>query len=140
MSAYAQVTPVDANGNILGGPGGRLFRDSAATVQASGTPTAPGAGAAVASVTVPAAGLWEVVCSYWLSGTVAAGDANNLQLKQGATVRLTPLPVPAVVNTLPPRLTVVLNCAAGDTVSLNAIAGGSASAVYNAVLVARQVG
>lgn len=145
MPTNPVFTPVDGNGNVIGGSAAnpsvaKAFRDSAATVQASGALTAPTAGMAVATVTIPTAGLWEVTAFYFLSGTVAAGDANNLQLKQNTTVRLTPLPLPAVANTLPPQLTVVLNCAAADTVTLNAIANGTASAVYNTVLVARQVG
>lgn len=132
MPTNPVFTPVNASGNVIG--------DSAVTVQASGTPAAPTAGAAVASVTIPAVGLYAITATYFLSGTVAAGDANNVQLRQNATPRLTPLPLPAVANALTPAVTVVLNCAANDTVSLNAVGAGTAAAVYNAVLVARQVG
>lgn len=145
MPTNPVFTPVDGAGNVIGGSAAtpavtKQYRDSAATTQASGSPTAPTAGTAIAAVTIPAPGLYEVTVSYFLSGTVAAGDANNVQLRQNATVRLTPLPLPAVANAFPPPVVVVLNCAASDTVSVNAVAGGTASAVYNATVVARQVG
>lgn len=136
----------DGEGNIAGVANGNLqtqtkgFRDGTATAQGSGAVTAPTAGAVIATVTPGAAGLWEVQIWWSLSGTLVAGDANNLQLRQTAAVRLTPLPIPATANLFPPPVTVVLSLSAVDTVSVNAIAAGSASAVYNAVIVARQVG
>ncbi|MFL4491559.1 hypothetical protein ACJ6WD_09900 [Streptomyces sp. VTCC 41912] len=145
MPTNPVFTPVDGAGNVIGGSAAtpavtKQFRDSVATTQASGSPTAPASGTAIATVTIPAAGLYEITAMYFLSGTVAGGDANNVQLRQNATTRLTPLPLPAVANAYPPPVVVVLNCTGSDTVSLNAVAGGTASAVYNATLVARQVG
>lgn len=116
------------------------YRDAAATVQASASVTAPAAGTALATVTIPSPGLWEVTISYYLSGTVAAGDANNLAFRWNTTPRFSPLLVPAVANAFPAPVVVVLAAAATDTVSIASIAAGTAAAVYNASLVARQVG
>jgi hypothetical protein len=145
MPTNPVFTPVDGAGNVIGGTAAnpavtKQFRDSAATAQASGSTTAPTAGAAITTVAIPATGLWEITASYYLSGTVAAGDANNLQLKQNATARLGPLLAPAVANAFPQPVVTVLSCAAGDTVTVNAVAAGSASCAYNATIVARQVG
>lgn len=136
----------DGEGNVAGVANGNLqtqtkgFRDVNVTVQASGSVATPAAGAAIATVTPGVAGLWEVQIWWSLSGTLVVGDANNLQLRQTAAVRLSPLPIPATANLFPPPVTVVLSLSAVDTVSVNAIAAASASAVYNAVIVARQVG
>lgn len=145
MPTNPVFTPVDGAGNVIGGSAAqptvtKQFRDSATTAQASGTQTAPTAGTAIASVTIGTAGLYEITTMVFLSGTVAAGDANNMQLRQNATARLTPLLVPAAANAFPQPTVVVLNCAASDTVSVNAVANATASAVYNATVVARQVG
>lgn len=141
MATTPSVTVVDQLGVPVGFTGPtRQYRDSIVTAQASGSVTAPGAGVAIASVTIPAVGLWEITATFFLSGTVSAGDANNVQLRQNVAVRLTPIPVPATANLFPPPVVVVLNCVATDTVSLNAVGAGTASAVYNAVVTARQVG
>lgn len=118
----------------------KLFRDSAATVQAAGSVLGPTAGAAIASVTVPATGLYEVVVSLYLFGTVAVAETNNVQLRQNATARLSPLMVPGLINVFPAPTTVVLSCAAADTVSVNAIGTATVTASYAAAITARQVG
>lgn len=116
-------------------------RDQNATAQGGGSQTNPTAATVVASAVVNAAGNWEIVVYPFLSGTIAAGDLNNLGVYQGTVLKFT-IPLPAVATTTQavPAYTIVLSCANGDTVSVKAIANASgASAVYNAAIVARQV-
>jgi hypothetical protein len=144
------VTLVDDTGNSLAVGGSLpvftgtpvpLTRDSHATQQKSGTATAPAAGATVAgNVTIPTAGMWEVTVSVFLSGTVAAGDANNVKLVQNAVDVLNPILMPATANAFPQPTVLVVSAAASDTLAVKAIGAGGASAVYSATIVARQVG
>lgn len=119
------------------------FRDQNATAQNGGSATNPTAATAITSITIPAAGMWEVQVWAFFSGTIAAGDLNNMNVKQGATVRWTALPLVAAAATTQPQtpFTLVLACNTGDVVSVTAVGNASgASAVYNAGLTARQVG
>lgn len=118
----------------------KLFRDAQVSLQKGGSVTAPLAGGNIATVTIVTAGLYEVTVWYFLSGTVAAGDANNFEILQNATARFALLPMPAVVDVLTFPVTLLLSCAATDTISVAAIGAGTASAVYNAAIVARRVG
>lgn len=116
-------------------------RDQLVTVQNGGSQTNPTAGTAVATVTIPTAGNWEITTYPFFSGTIAAGDLNNMGVFQGTANKFT-LPLPAVAQTAQPvmALPIILTCAAGDTVAVKAIANASgASAVYNAAVIARQV-
>lgn len=116
-------------------------RDQAPTVQNGGTQTNPTANTAIASVTIPFAGNWEITSYAFFSGTIAAGDLNNMGVFQGSTNRFT-LPLPAVAQTSQPVLPIptVIACAAGDVIAIKAVANASgASAVYNAAVTARNV-
>lgn len=116
-------------------------RDQTPTVQNGGSATNPTAGTAVASATVTAQGNWEVTAYAFFSGTIAAGDLNNIGVYQGTVLKFT-LPLPAVAQTAQPVLPIpiVLSCNSGDVIALKAIANASGvSAVYNAALVCRQV-
>lgn len=116
-------------------------RDQQPTVQNGGSQTNPTANTAVASVTIPSAGNWEVTAYAFFSGTIAAGDLNNMGIFQGSTNRMT-LPLPAVAQTAQPVLPipVVITCNVGDVIAIKAVGNASgASAVYNAAVVARQV-
>lgn len=119
------------------------FRDQAVTAQAGGSATNPTANAVIATVAIPSAGLWEITVYAFLSGTIAAGDLSNMQVRQNATVRFNALPLPAVAATTSsvPPFTMVVKCSVNDTVSVNAVGAASgAAAVYNAGLVARLIG
>src|SRR5689334_13025558 len=109
------------------------FRDSNVSLNGGGSVTNPGAGATIASVTIATGGVYEVTITFFLSGTIAAGDANNLKLQQNAVNVLTPIPVPAVANSYPHPVTVVVSAVATDVLKVVAIGAASgASAVYNA--------
>jgi len=148
------VTIGDVNGNALAtslASGGvaslqtASYRDSAITVQATGTASAPAAAAVVVTITPGTAGLWEVSGKVTISGTtVAAADTNNMALYQTSTARLNPILVivPSTTGStvewdIPP---VVLNLSAVDTVNVKALGNATASSVYGATLVARRVG
>lgn len=116
-------------------------RDQNVTAQNGGSATNPTAGTAIASAAVNAQGNWEVVSYPFLSGTIAAGDLNNMGVYVNTVLKFT-LPLPAVATTTQPvpAYTIVVACNNGDTVAIKAIANASgASAVYNAALVCRQV-
>lgn len=117
-------------------------RDQLGSLQTSGSATTPAANAALASVTVVTAGMYEVTAYAWLvSGTPGSADTNNVQLRQSGTSRGNLPQVGALNQPILPPFVALLNCAAGDTISLNAIAlSNGTTVVYAATLMARQVG
>lgn len=131
---------VSVTGTVSMSGAAKLFRDSAATVQAAGSATGPTAGTAITTVAITATGLWEITVGLFLFGTVAVAETNNVQLRQNATARLSPILVPGLINVFPAPTTVVLSCTATDTVSVNAIANATVTASYAATITARQVG
>jgi hypothetical protein len=102
-----------------------------------GTATNPSGGAAIATSGSLSAGKYVVTASTQLTGTVAAGDLNNMQLQVGATVvgkLLTVIPV-ATGNQVNPPVTV--DVPASTAVTVNAVGAASGvSAVYAAQIVA----
>lgn len=142
IPSHQVVVLGDGEGNLLTSASGAVKTSSAAgaSVQNSGTHTAPAAGQPIATVTIPATGLWSVTASYFLSGAApGSGDADNMQIQQNTEAALV-LALPPVQNLFPQPSTVVLECAAGDTVSVNAVGAGTAGLGYYATLVAEQVG
>lgn len=98
--------------------------------------TGPAAGATIASLVLPA-GTWAISWTVGLgSGAVAAADTNNMQLT-GPASPLTAI-IPAVANTQVPQPQVVLTTT-GVTVAVKAIALATATAVYEAQIVATPV-
>jgi hypothetical protein len=116
------------------------LRDEIATVQGGGSQTNPLAATVIASATTTDSGRWEVQAYPFFSGTVAAGDVNNIGVYQGTTLRFT-LPLPAVIATEPGQYyTIVLDCAQGDVISLKAIGNASgALAVYSGAVICRKI-
>ena len=116
-------------------------RDQNVTAQGGGSQTNPTAGTAVASAVVNATGNWEATAYPFLSGTIAAGDLNNMGVYVNTVLKFT-IPLPAVATTTQPvpAYKIIVACNNGDTVAVKAIANASgASAVYNAALVCLQV-
>jgi len=119
-----------------------LYRDLSTTVQSFGSVTNPGALATITSLAIPATGLYDIFASIFLSGTIAAADANNMRLTQQA-VNLLTLGIPAVASTTPWPLpsSLTLNCTAGDVIAVKSIGAASGvSAVYNGTIIAQRVG
>ena len=119
-----------------------LFRNESL---ANGAKTAaPAAGAALATLTTPEAGYYEVEIYAGLSGTLAAVDASNFEFRKGATV-VTVLAVAGngtgatASNTSigPFRFRVTLG--GSTTISVNATATATASSVYHCTMVATKL-
>lgn len=101
-----------------------------------GNATGPAAGATIASIVLPA-GTWAISWTVgYGAGAVAAAEQNNMQLT-GPAAPLTAI-IPAVANTQVPQQQVVLTTA-GVTVAVKAIGPGTATAVYEAQIVATPV-
>lgn len=102
-----------------------------------GSATTPGAGTAIATTGTLPSGLYEVVVTTSLEGTIAAAtDENNFQLQVGATV-LGGLSSEGVVG-VPfenPMIPVTVP-AAGAAITVNAIGAGTSGAVYKAQITA----
>ena len=113
-----------------------------ATVQGSGTQTAPVAGTNIASV-VLSPGVWEITAyaRLGLGGTPAAGDNDNARLRDETNaVNLLTLPLIATQNSVPVPITVRVTIASGTpTYVVEAVGAGTVSVVYCAYIVARKV-
>lgn len=105
-------------------------------LSAENSATGPGAGATIASIVLPA-GTWAISWTVgYGSGAVAAAEQNNMQLT-GPAAPLTAI-IPGVANTTVPQQQVVLTTA-GVTVAVKSIGAGTATAVYEAQIVATPV-
>jgi hypothetical protein len=150
----ALVAESDTSGNAvksIGASGGVFYagvgqyRDQSATVQNSATASAPTAGTAVATLTTPAAGTYEVYGTLSISGTtVATADSNNFNLKKGATTLLTNIPIAVNSTTGTPGAIpfgpVIVVLDGSTSVTVNAVANATGSSIYAAQLIGRLVG
>jgi hypothetical protein len=148
------VTEADTSGNAvksIGASGGVFYagvgqyRDQAATVQNSATAAAPTAGTAIATLTTPAAGTYEISGTLAISGTtVVAADSHNFNLKKGATTLLTNIPFGLISTTgavgSVPFGPVLVVLDGSTSVTVNAVGNATASSVYAAQLIGRLVG
>lgn len=121
------------------------YRDSQVTTQVASSAAAPGAGAVVATITPGVAGIYEVSGTVSISGTtVATAESNNMQLKQGGTVKLTNIPIAVNSTTGAPGSypfgPVLLNLDGATAVTINAVGASTASSIYAAQIVCRLVG
>ncbi len=108
------------------------------TLPAYGTQVAPTIGAAIATLAAPGAGNYKltVIPSYGSTADVI----DNMELKVGATV-ISTLKVQAAANGAP--ITHVFDrvaVAAGDAITVNAVAAGAVSSVYSVLILATPVG
>lgn len=138
--AYAvTVTQAQAAaGTILAnGPkrlmGWSILSGAASTTEATAQAVSPAAGATVVTLAGLPAGDYQVSWTVELSGTLAAADANNFQLLNGASVVAASENL-AVAGVYPQQGIVVTVPAAGS-VTVQAIALGTIGAVYRATLV-----
>lgn len=107
-----------------------------------GSATAPAANAAIATIAAPGAGTYEIyLLLFFSAGTAVLADSTNWQLRHGATVFSTfyaptgNFPAIEVAETRVPRMTI----AAGEAITINAAAAGTAGVTYNALILATQV-
>lgn len=112
---------------------------------ASGAKTAaPGVGAALATLTTPPAGYYQVDIWAGLSGTVATVDASNFEFRKGSAT-----PVVLAVsgngtgatasNTANGPFTFFVALNGSTTISVNATAASTASSVYHCTMIATKL-
>lgn len=109
------------------------------TLTNSGSATAPGAGAAIATITAPPAGVYKVNVTIVLSGT-AETALTNLRLRENAATIATALPslsaAAGPVNLCFDRVEVNDG---GGNLDVIAIAAATAGSVYSVVLQATRI-
>lgn len=103
--------------------------------QATASVTGPGAGATITSIALPA-GIYTVNWLVGLRGTTAAVDGDNFQLVIGATVLAQSISLSASGTEQQQQPIQVEVAVGGQTLSIQAIAAATATAVYRAQLVA----
>lgn len=106
--------------------------------------SAPGLGAALASLTTPPAGYYQVDIWAGLSGTVAAVDATNFEFRKGSIV-VAPLAVSGngtgagASNTANGPFTLFVSLNGSTSISVNATAASTASSVYHCTMIATKL-
>lgn len=131
--------------NLLGPEDGQVWRVSRITLDgltapaaagasqtSSGSQTSPGAAATIASIAA-AAGTYTVQWTVVLSGTLGAGDANNLQLTNAATQVAVSTNAGAAGTYVQQTATIVVP-AGGATVAVKSILAATVGGVYAAQL------
>lgn len=137
---FGAMLSIDATGRLrvqLGATPVPVQPPAAALVDGLGATArvvAPGAGAPIVTVAAPPAGTYDVqVRAAFDAGAPAAGDINNMELREGATVR-TSLQVLPVIASYPGVVVFRLNLDGATAVSVNATGAGTAGVGYNAQL------
>jgi hypothetical protein len=104
--------------------------------RAAGVVAAPGAGAVIASIPAPGAGVYSVEVQTWLQGGApVAADFTNMQLQHGAVAAGRLLAPTTPIAAVKERLTV----AAGEAITVNAVAAATAGVNYAAAIGATQI-
>jgi hypothetical protein len=110
------------------------------TLTGAGTATAPGAGAAIASIAAPPPGVYKVCLTIVLSGT-AETALTNLRLRENGNTVATALPslsaAAGPVNLTFDRVEVNEG---GGNLDVIAIAAATAGAIYTVVINATRIG
>lgn len=109
------------------------------SLQNGGKTAAPAANAALATLTTPAAGFYKIEAWFGLTGTLAAVDASNAELRAGSTVLAVLANSGAVTasgNAVAGPYTFYRRLDGSTSLTINATASATASSVYHATLVA----
>ena len=109
---------------------------SAASVGATGTATAPGAGTTLATVNAPVTGTYQVTA--WGHYGVTGDTAGNMRVQVNG-VTFTALPVQGSANGVPVPVTFTALLTAGQAVAVQNIAAGAAGCVYLAGVILTRV-
>ncbi|SRR5712691_5170392 len=131
---YPLSVPPTSTDLLLVGPPVHLtgwsLRDASGDVASSaeGQAVAPGAGAAIVTLSGLAAGTYDVTWTVALQGAAAAADANNFQLKNGAAAVVNSINAPAAGAY--PQVGARIVVVQGGTVTVNAIGAGTAGVTY----------
>ena len=112
------------------------------SVLVGGKTAAPAAGASLATITTPGAGYYRIEAWFGLSGTLAAVDATNAEVRAGNTV-LASLANSGVIsasgNAAAGPFTYYRRLDGATTLTINATATSTASSVYHATLIATKL-
>ena len=116
------------------------FRVSVAGGASAAAPTAGTAVITIASGSLPS-GLYRVEVTIGMSGTLAAGDLNNMEFRVGAAVVCKGMTYTSTTNNGNPTAKYTFQVAPDGTqaMSVNATANATASSVYSASIIATQV-
>lgn len=107
-----------------------------------GKTAAPGAGASLATLTTPPAGFYRIEAHFGLSGTLAAVDATNAEVRVGSTVLASLANSGAVTasgNPVAGPFTYFRYLDGATTLTINATSASTASSVYHATLIATKL-
>jgi hypothetical protein len=116
------------NPGVPGAPAG------ADSLSIGGNVTAPAAGAAIATLAAPPAGVYEVRVAAAVGAGAVAADNGNVQLKKGAAVHTANLPTTGTEQVID-RVTLD----GATAVTLNAVGVGTAAVVYTGRITATRV-
>lgn len=104
---------------------------------ASGTATAPGVGAAIATLAAPSAGKYRLEIDASVSNNAVA-DVGNMKLQRGGVDVVSP--IPHGVNGQPARFVVdEIELDGSQNLTVNAIGAGTAAIEYNATIEALKI-
>lgn len=108
------------------------------TLSAFGLSTGPVANAIIATITAPRAGYYQLDAMYYISGTGAAVDSDNVGVYYGGTLLAVVLQSQNFNGAFPRRMYVQTDGATDLT--LRAIAGATGTAIYHASILATLIG
>jgi hypothetical protein len=105
-----------------------------------GSVTAPGAAGLITAVTPTVAGTYQVRIIFNLQGTPSAADINNIKLVVNGSTKSTLVLSPAVTSN-GADLDITLNIAwTAGSIAVEAVAAGTAGAIYSCNMIVTQVG
>lgn len=126
-----------AGSQLVSGPkrllGWSVVSGAASTTEAAAQVTSPGATTTIVQLTGLPAGDYSVSWNVELGGTLAAADANNIQLLNGVTVVLQGEAL--AVAGLYPQPGVVITVPAAGSITVQTIGAATVGAVYRSQLV-----
>jgi len=102
--------------------------------------TGPAAGAGLATIAAPPAGIYKVDVYVEYSGTVAAADQDNLRLQVDSVTLVGLLASAAITSGDVNPIQSFIVRTIGTNIRIQAVALATATAVYTTMLVATQVG
>jgi hypothetical protein len=120
-------------------PGPDVASGLVASQHAFNQTTAPGAGAVLAVINNPPAGLYQVTAYCEISGTITAAEQDNILIQVDnntfSHIPIQAIPTSGLVQE-PFQCTVLSN---GTNIRLEAVGAGGVAAVYTTVLIANKV-
>jgi hypothetical protein len=120
-------------------PGPTVTLVPAASASAYGLVTSPSGGSAIAQITAPPPGTYQVTVAFYLTGTVTGSDQDNMTLQVNGVSKLQVLePGVAAGATDPQSHTIVVAVPSGN-ITVNAIGAGGVACQYHVSLIATRI-